>query len=153
MKKFLKVVSGLLAALCITAPAEADAQNFENVGKTECGVLYIDKDSVSTVKKDEVFYLAVIGEEKYTDQEFLEDLKEGENMQDAASLLQLYLFNNRGTQYMVAARYVLDSKGQVCADLGSENVLHEIGKDKTMLNAYTVALKAMENKKRFSFKG
>lgn len=149
MKSIKKILATLAVLLTIAVPAAA--QNFQKIGATDCGVLYIDTDSVSTVKKAGVYYLAVMGEEKYTDAEFLQVLRQGENLEKAASVLQLYLFNNKGTEYQICARYVLDSEGKVCADLGAENVLHKVDGDKTMTSAYTKALKALENKKRFSF--
>lgn len=149
-----KEIITLLAALmmAVSVSLTAYAENFQQAGKTDCGILYVDTDSVTTVKKADTYYLAVMAEEKYTDAEFLKILRQGEGLENASSALILYLFNNNGSAYCIAANYILDDKGRVCLDMGSDMTLRQIGKDKTLTKAYTTALKAMENKKRFSFK-
>ena len=52
-------------------PLPTLAQSLLEAGKTDVGVLYIDSESVNTVKKDGKYYLAFFAEEKYTDQTFL----------------------------------------------------------------------------------
>ena len=49
-------------------PLPTLAQSLLEAGKTDVGVLYIDSESVNTVKKDGKYYLAFFAEEKYTDQ-------------------------------------------------------------------------------------
>lgn len=149
-KKIITLLAALMIAVSVSLTAYAE--NFQQAGKTDCGILYVDTDSVSTVKKADTYYLAVMAEEKYTDAEFLKILRQGEGLENASSALILYLFNNNGSAYCIAANYILDNKGQVCLDMGSDMDLRQIGKDKTLTKAYTTALKAMENKKRFSFK-
>ena len=67
------------AALCML-PLPTLAQTLLEAGKTDVGVLYIDSESVSTVKKDGKYYLAFFTEEKYTDEAFLAALRQGEDM-------------------------------------------------------------------------
>ena len=112
----------------------------------------MDTDTVKTVKKDGQYYLAVAAEERYTDAEFLASLRQGEDMQQATAAVYLYLFDNRGANYCVAAAYIVDTEGKVCADVGSNMTLLPVGKDKTMSNAYSMALKALENKNRWQKK-
>ena len=133
------------AALCVL-PLPTLAQSLLEAGKTDVGVLYIDSESVNTVKKDGKYYLAVFAEEKYTDAEFLAILRQGEDMQNAAGNISLYLFNTYGSAYFIGASYVIDADGNVCADLGADTTPKEVGSDKTMRNAYTMALKILQRK-------
>lgn len=133
------------AALCML-PLPTLAQTLLEAGKTDVGVLYIDGDSVNTVKKDGYYYLAFFAEEKYTDAGFLAALRQGEDMQNAASNISLYLFNTFGSEYFIGASYIVDAEGKVCADLGADTTLKEVGNDKTMCNAYTMALKILQRK-------
>ncbi len=133
------------AALCML-PLPTLAQTLLEAGKTDVGVLYIDGDSVNTVKKDGYYYLAFFAEEKYTDAGFLAVLRQGEDMQNAASNISLYLFNTFGSEYFIGASYIVDADGKVCADLGADTTLKEVGNDKTMRNAYTMALKILQRK-------
>ena len=133
------------AALCML-PLPSLAQTPLEAGKTDVGVLYIDADSINTVKKDGYYYLAFFAEEKYTDAAFLAALRQGEDMQNAASNISLYLFNTFGSEYFIGASYIVDNEGKVCADLGADTTLKEVGNDKTMRNAYTIALKILQRK-------
>ena len=134
------------AALCML-PLPTLAQTLLEAGQTDVGVLYIDSDSVNIVKKDGYYYLAFFAEEKYTDQSFLASLRQGEDMANAASNISLYLFNTFGSEYIIGASYIVDSEGKVCADLGANPTPKEVGNDKTLRNAYTMALKIMQRKK------
>ena len=124
----------------------------QKAGNTDCGTLYVDTDTVKTVKKDGQYYLAVAAEKRYTDAEFLASLRQGEDMQQATAAVYLYLFDNRGANYCIAAAYIVDTEGKVCADVGSNMTLLPVGKDKTMSNAYSIALKALENRNRWQNK-
>lgn len=150
MMKLKSLLSAILTFILCLCTVPAAAQRLEQAGKTDCGVLYVDTDAVSTVKKDGAYYLAVVAEERYTDQQFLASLREGEDMGEAVGAVYMYLFDNRGSSYCTAAAYIVDAAGKVCADLGSHMQLQPLGGNKTMLNAYTLALKAVEKKKRFS---
>ena len=149
MKKLKEFMATCLtaAALCML-PLPALAETLLEAGKTDCGVLYIDGDSVSTVKKDGRYYLAFFAEEKYTDEKFLAALRQGEDMQNAASNITLYLFNTFGSAYFTGASYVVDADGNVCADLGADTTLKSVGSNKTLRNAYTMALKILERQNR-----
>ena len=123
------------AALCVL-PLPSLAQTLLEAGKTDVGVLYIDGDSVNTF----------FAEEKYTDAAFLAALRQGEDMANASSSVNLYLFNTFGSEYFIGASYIVDDEGKVCADLGADTTPKEVGSDKTMRNAYTMALKILQRK-------
>lgn len=149
MKKLKDIMATCLtaAALCML-PLPTLAQTLLEAGKTDVGVLYLDGDSVNTVKKDGKYYLAFFAEEKYTDQKFLASLRQGEDMQNAAGNISLYLFNTYGSAYFIGASYVIDADGNVCADLGADTKLKAVGNNKTLRNAYTMALKILERRNR-----
>ena len=90
------------AALCML-PLPTLAQNLLEAGKTDVGVLYIDSESVNTVKKDGKYYLAFFAEEKYTDQSFLASLRQGEDMAGAATAITRYLFNTFSNAYIIGS--------------------------------------------------
>lgn len=127
-------------------PLPTLAQSLLEAGKTDVGVLYIDSESVNTVKKDGKYYLAFFAEEKYTDQSFLASLRQGEDMQNAVSAVTLYLFNTFGNEYIIGANYIVDSEGKVCADLGADMTPVDASNNATMRNAYTMALKILQRK-------
>ena len=129
---------------------EAKVQGLQIAGSTKVGTLYVDTDKTSAVKKDGAYYLAVFAEEKYTNQVFLSNLHKNERLKDVVGAIYLYLFDNRGSSYCIAAHYLVDAKGQVCLDYGSDMQMRKLtAKDTTMINAYTMCLKALENKNRF----
>lgn len=146
LTRIITIIITIVMAVTIILPAAA--QNMQQAGKTDCGILYVDTDSAKTVKKDGQYYLALAAEEKYTDQEFLKSLRQGEDMQKAASAIYLYLFDNRGSNYCIAAAYIIDDLGNVCADIGEDMEMKAVGKDKTMSKAYSMGLKALENRQR-----
>ena len=148
--RLITIAASLLLCLALALPAAA--QKMQKAGNTDCGTLYVDTDTVKTVKKDGQYYLAVAAEERYTDAEFLASLRQGEDMQKAAAAVYLYLFDDRGANYCIAAAYIVDTEGKVCADIGSNMTLLPVGKDKTMSNAYSIALKALENRNRWQNK-
>ena len=128
------------AALCML-PLPTLAQTLIEAGKTDVGVLYIDSESVSTVKKDGKYYLAF-----FTEEAFLAALRQGEDMQNAASGINLYLFNTFGSEYTIGASYVVDAEGKICADLGANTIPQDARGNKTLRNAYTMALKILQRK-------
>ena len=142
------LVTAAAAAMCaLPLPSWAQTALVE-AGRTDCGVLYIEPDSVNAVKKDGQYYLAFTAEEKYTDADFLASLHEDEDMRSAVAAVYLYVFNTYGSEYFLGAQYIIDAEGKVCADLGSNTVMQSVGDDKTLKNAYTLALKAWERKNR-----
>ena len=88
----------------------------------------------------------MFAEEQYTDAEFLKSLREDESLQNAVSAMYLYLFNNNGTEYTVAAHYIIDKDGKVCLDMGGETAVQQTKGKKEMLNVYTKALDALNKK-------
>lgn len=64
-KKLLVLIFLIIQLL---AALGCDAQQLEKVGSTKVGILYIDKDSVQTIKKAEQYFLMVAAEEVFTDQ-------------------------------------------------------------------------------------
>ena len=124
-------------------------QGLQMAGYTKVGTLYVDTDKTSAVKKDGAYYLTVFAEEKYTDKVYLDILHKNEMLKDVVGAVYLYLFDNKGSSYCVAAKYLIDAKGQVCLDYGSDMKMKRLTvNDTVMLNAYTMCLKALENKKR-----
>lgn len=145
---FRRLAAAVMAMFISAVPANALAQNLVEAGKTDCGILYIDTQSVNTVKKDGEFYLAVFAEEKYTDGNFLAALREGDDMQAAASAIYLYLFNTFGSEYCIGASYIIDTEGNVCADLGADMLPKDVAGNKALKNAYIMALKILESKNK-----
>ena len=129
------------------------AQELKFAGATDLGNLYVDTAKTSTVHKAGAYYLTVFAEERYTDKIFLQEIRKDEDLQNVVGAVYLYLFDNRGSSYCIAAHYLIDAKGKVCLDYGGDMQMKALSaKDKTMLNAYTLCLKALENKKRFQKK-
>lgn len=124
------------------------AQAEQKIGNSDYGEMYIYPDTVEAVKKDDRYFVIVSTEDKYTDEKFLAQLRQGENMQNAASTLCLYMFTNDGRFYCMPQRYLIDSEGKVCADLGSDMQFRAID-EKILTDVYTAALKVLEDKKRF----
>lgn len=120
----------------------------QEVGKSDFGTVYIDTDTIDTVKKDNTFYLIVSVEEMYTDEAFLQYLQQGEDTKDAVSAIDLYMFTNDGRFYCTPQRYLVDKDGKICADLGSDMQMKPIDK-KIISNIYTSALNFLKDKQRF----
>ena len=158
----LKDNIGLIGIFCVIVIAvgiffwskptkQAEAQVNKMVEETDIGTVYIDTNTIDTVKKDERFYLIVSVEEYYKDSDFLTELKKGEDLSDVASSLTLYMFTNDGRYYCTPQRYLVDSQGKVCANLGSDMQLQLIDDD-TVSKIYVEALKVLEDKQRFQKK-
>lgn len=126
----------------------AEAQASKMVGNSDLGTVYIDTDTVEVVKKDGQYYLIVSAEEHYKESNFLTELRKDEDLKDTVSSLTLYMFTNDGKYYCMPQRYLIDSQGKVCGDLGSNMQLQMID-DKIISKIYTSALKTLEDKKRF----
>ncbi len=136
-----------------SSPTEVQAQGLQLAGATKVGALYVDTDKTSAVKKEGLYYLTVFAEEKYTDQVFLTKLRKDKSLKDVVGAVYLFLFDNRGSSYCIAKKCLVDDQGQVCLDYGSDMQIKSLTvNDKTMLNAYTLCLKALENKKRWQKK-
>lgn len=120
----------------------------QEVGKSDFGTVYIDTDTIDTVKKDNTFYLIVSVEEVYTDEAFLQYLQQGEDTKDAVSAIDLYMFTNDGRFYCTPQCYLVDKDGKICADLGSDMQMKSIDK-KIISNIYTSALNFLKDKQRF----
>ncbi|MDO4921148.1 MAG: hypothetical protein Q4E64_04900 [Phascolarctobacterium sp.] len=150
LKNLLAAVAAV--AMCVL-PLPVWARQPIEAGRTDCGVLYIEPDSVDTVKKDGKYYLVLMAEERYTDEQFLKILRQGEQTAKAASMLYLYMFNTYGSEYCIGASYLLDDEGRVCADLGSRLEPQAVGGNKTLQNAYTLALKILERKSQSASNG
>lgn len=69
-------------------------------------------------------------------------------MQNVVSISCLYIFSNAGRFYCMLKRYLIDSQGKVCGDLGSSMQLQMID-DEIIFKIYTNALKTLEDKNRF----
>ncbi|MBR5589508.1 MAG: hypothetical protein IKW41_05090 [Phascolarctobacterium sp.] len=136
-----------------SSPGEVQAQGLQLAGATDLGTLYVDTAKTETLHKNGAYYLTVFAEEKYTDKVFLAELRKDEDLKNVVGAVYLYMFDNKGSSYCVVANYLVDDKGNVCLDYGSDMQMKRLtAKDETMMNAYTLCLKALENKKRFQKK-
>lgn len=142
----MRYVKLILLLIMLSIAAVGNCQNLQEAGETDVGTLYVDVDSVQSLSKSGQLYLAVFAEEQYTDAEFLKSLREEESLQNAVSAMYLYLFNNNGTEYTVAAHYIIDKDGKVCLDMGGETAVQQTKGKKEMLNVYTKALDALNKK-------
>lgn len=123
------------------------ADNFIYAGATDLGMLYVDVDKAGIVQKDGRYYLTVCAKEKYTDRVFLRTLRKDKDLKNVVSAVYLYLFDNKGSSYFIAANYLVDDKGKVCLDCGNDLQMKQLtAEDTAMLNAYTLCLKALELK-------
>lgn len=153
MKEYVIFVIVIILAVTITIvkfwpnKAQAAQENYLPVVKTDFGTVYLDTDSVQAVKKNESYYIVFTAEERYTDKEFLNTLRQGEDMQDVVATLYLYMFSNDGAYYWVPNHYLIDSQGKICVDLGSIKA-QSVSGDAVLLKLYSSALKVMEDKKR-----
>ena len=133
--------------------SDVHANGLQVAGSTNLGTLYVDAAKTETAYKNGAYYLVVFAEEKYNDKVFLEKLRQNEILKNVVGAVYLYLFDNKGSSYCVVAKYLVDAQGKVCLDYGSDMQMKKLtAKNKTMLNAYTLCLKALENKKRFQNK-
>ena len=152
MKKYIFIVVLLMGVCSMITMIYPDktvyASEEQKVSNSDYGEMYIYPDTVEAVKKDDRYFVIVSTEDKYTDEKFLAQLRQGENMQNAASTLCLYMFTNDGRFYCMPQRYLIDSEGKVCADLGSDMQFRAID-EKILTDVYTAALKVLEDKKRF----
>ena len=142
----MRYVKLILLLIMLSIAAVGNCQNLQKAGETDVGTLYVDVDSVQSLSKSGQLYLAVFAEEQYTDADFLNLLHEDESLQNAVSAMYLYLFNNNGTEYTVAAHYIIDKDGKVCLDMGGETAVQQTKGKKEMLNVYTKALDALNKK-------
>lgn len=142
----MRYVKLILLLIMLSIAAVGNCQSLQKAGETDVGTLYVDVDSVQSLSKSGQLYLAVFAEEQFTDAEFLKSLREDESLQNAVSAMYLYLFNNNGTEYTVAAHYIIDRDGKVCLDMGGETALQQTKGKKEMLNVYTKALDALNKK-------
>lgn len=140
-------VAFIVAFLWLRPSDKVQAQQQE-VGKSDFGTVYINTDTIDTVKKDNAFYLIVSVEEIYTDEAFLQQLRQSEDTKDAVSALDLYMFTNDGRYYCMPQRYLVDKDGKVCTDLGSDMQMKPID-EKIISDIYVKALKSLEDKQRF----
>lgn len=127
--------------------AEVQPQ-LQEVGKSDFGTVYIDTNTIDTVKKNNVYYLIVSVEERYTDETFLQQLRQSEETKDAVSALDLYMFTNDGRYYCIPQRFLVDKNGKVCSNLGSDMQMKPID-EKIISDIYVKALKVLEDRQRF----
>ena len=147
-KSIILALAIILGSWCFSMN-NVQAQTLQFAGPTKVGDLYVDTDKTSAVKKDGAYYLTVFAEEKYTNQVFLSNLHKNERLKDVVGAVYLFLFDNRGSSYCTATKCLVDSEGKVCLDYGSDMQMKSLtAKDATMINAYTMCLKALENKRR-----
>jgi len=148
LKSIILSLAIIIGSWCFNM-GNVQAQGLQFAGATDLGNLYVDTAKTSTLHKDGAYYLTVFAEEEYTDKVFLAELRKDEDLVNVVGAVYLYLFDNKGSSYCIAANYLVDAKGQVCLDYGGDVQMRKLtAKDTTMINAYTMCLKALENKKR-----
>ena len=125
-----------------TASAEAAPQK---VGTTDAGTVFLLPDTVQILRKGDTHYLLAAAEEQFTDDAFLSDLHSTAGMETAASEWKLYMFTSDGRYYCTPQRYLLDTQGNTCVDLGSNMQLAMID-NKLTADIYTAALHVLEGK-------
>ena len=147
-KSIILALAIILGSWCFSMN-NVQAQTLQFAGPTKVGDLYVDTEKTSAVKKDGAYYLTVFAEEKYTNQVFLSNLHKNERLKDVVGAVYLFLFDNRGSSYCTATKCLVDSEGKVCLDYGSDMQMKRLTtNDTAMINAYTLCLKALENKQR-----
>lgn len=150
MKRLLaKLFLWFLNIVIAIWPAEANASNLVQAGKTDCGILYVDTGTVEVLKKDSQYYLVFAAEERFTDTEFLKSLHDDENLINVVSAYYLYMFSSSGKEYYMLNKYLLDDKGEVIADLSEATQATAVGKNDTaLIRAYAISLKVIDKKKK-----
>ena len=114
---------------------------------TDVGSIYIDRDSIQPMKKDNSLYLLVLAEEIYIDRDFLQNLRAGENLQNVVACSTLYMFTSDGRYYATVKQYLIDDKNMVCADLGGSTELKSMADNEEALKVYTTALQILDKRK------
>ena len=143
---FLLLITALLGSL-----AEAKEQELIELGNTSRGVAYVDADNVTPLKREGKLYVLVPMEEHFTDQAFLQKLRSSKKeLAKASKTVYLYMFNNAGTEYCIAKRFIADEEGYVCVDLGSDMQLKPVNNTVVLVKAYEAAYNVLEKKKRFA---
>ena len=128
-------------------PENVQADSLILAGTTDLGMLYVDVDKTGIVQKEGQYYLTVYAKEKYTDRIFLRTLRKEKELKNVVAAVYLYLFDNNGSSYCTAANYLVDEQGKVCLDCGKDMQMKALTvDDTTMMNAYTICLKALELK-------
>lgn len=138
----------VILGICFFKPIKpVQAQSIKLIGNSDLGTVYIDTDTVEVVKKDNQYYLIVSAEEHYKESKFLTELRNDEDLKDTVSALTLYMFTSDGRYYCTPQRYLIDSEGKVCGDLGS-NMQWQMIDDELTSKIYTQALKVLEQQQR-----
>ncbi|MDO5787565.1 MAG: hypothetical protein Q4P09_07660 [Phascolarctobacterium sp.] len=150
MKRLLaKLFLWILNIIVAIWPVEANASNLVQAGKTDCGMLYVDIDTVEVLKKDSQYFLLFAAEEKFTDTEFLQALHSDEDLATVTSAYYLYMFNSSGIEYYLLNKYLLDDAGKVVVDLSEEAKAIVLRReDIALLRAYAISLKVVDKKKK-----
>ena len=126
---------------------EVKPDNFIYAGITPLGTLHVDVDQTTIVKKDGQYYLTVCAKEKYSDKAFKDLLRKNKQLKSVVGAFHLFLFNNTGSAYCVAANYLIDADDNVCLEYEANMKMKELTENDTaLLNAYTLCLKALELK-------
>ncbi len=141
----MRYIKLFVLLLLLGVAATGSCQNLQRAGATDVGVLYVDTDTAQSLSKNGQLYLAVFAEEQFTDAEFLQSLHDDESLREAAGAMYLYLFDSKGTEYTVAAHYIIDKAGNVCLDMGGESVAQSTAGKQEMLAVYTKAVDALQS--------
>ena len=104
-KSIILSLAIILGSWCFSM-GSVQAQELKFAGATVLGNLYVDTAKTSTVHKAGAYYLTVFAEERYTDKIFLQEIRKDEDLQNVVGAVYLYLFDNRGSSYCIAAHYL-----------------------------------------------
>lgn len=147
-RKLLAILCSLILYFSPASSWAAEQPNYIEIAPTEIGTLYVDLNQVQTMRKDNTYYLLTAVEERYSNEEFLADLRQEEGLENAAGMLSMYMFDNRGYSYCEFKKCIYDTDGKIILDFGGEMAMQQIGDNKTILDIYTVSLKHLEEKKQ-----
>ncbi len=147
MVKKLFCLICLLLALCNVAAA----QNLEKVAATQNGVLYLDKDEIYPMSDaNKQFILVLQTEEQFTNAAYLKNLRQtAPELQQAAAVTRILMFNNDGTQVAVLKTLFTDKDETIVYTVEGSPALQPV-KSRLIMQVYEKALDELEQKKRVS---
>lgn len=147
-KKIMALICGIVLSLFPKCTWAADQLNYVEIGPSKVGTLYVDLRQVQTVHKDGAHFLMTAVENRYKDGAFLVDLRKRKGYEKAAGMITVCMFDNYGRTYCEVRKFIFDTDGQLIDDLGGDVKMQFIGKNKTLLDIYTVSLKHLEKKEQ-----
>ena len=136
----------LLCLLLVCFANVAAAQNLEKLGSTKSGDLYIDKDNVQPLRRGNALFVLVQAEIHYNKETLPKLQAMKPELSTAVEVVQLYLFNNNGTQAALLKSLYTDKDGNVVYTLEGSPELKPVQSRLQML-LYEKALAELEHQK------